>query len=348
MTVSIRILSRQILIRSRWILLLPACLAITTIYQQAVAAQAEQNQSRVICSVERPVAVPGEAVGLHAWVAKPEGTRTYRWSVDGGRILGEGAHVKWSLGAVEPDVYTASVKVSSPGADVGTCGVHLVVDPDENSRGELRESARSLLLAGAEEVPGYALYSYILLGSPPSEQEIERYTKTLEAFLTLIPSLARLELYLDGTDTINLTYIPVTRKMDSDMAESLENGDYQQAAKWVLRHYDYARARVILGRLDASYREGPYVVSYPAPLTRLKTLDRPHLFQNASTVPPRIAHDWVREFLTQAAQNNYWDEGGFTRFALNLRTTVAVMSRGLKDVRGAIDELVQWRGATLK
>jgi hypothetical protein len=46
---------------------------------------------------------------------------------------------------------------------------------------------------GQSEAAGYGLYSYLLLGAPPSESSRDRYLKAIDPYLTLVPDVADLE-----------------------------------------------------------------------------------------------------------------------------------------------------------
>jgi hypothetical protein len=57
------------------------------------------------------------------------------------------------------------------------------------ANGSPRESGRAFLLGSQPEKPGYALYSYLLLGGPPDDTTRERYRAAVLAFLGKIVEL---------------------------------------------------------------------------------------------------------------------------------------------------------------
>src|SRR6185312_2812429 len=106
---------------------------------------------------------------------------------------------------------------------------------------------------------GYGLHSYLILGGPPSDNSRERYLKTIEAYLSLLPDIVRLERYFPPSE-LNITYLPVK-------TEPPNITDIKLLAEWVLEHYDYPHARFLIRRLSGDNREGPYIVSVSVPIS---------------------------------------------------------------------------------
>ena len=70
-----------------------------------------------------------------------------------------------------------------------------------------------------------------------------------------------------------------------------------ELATRVLEVYDYARAQVLLSRVNGSHQNGPYRVSALSPLSTSPTADadiRPHLWQDLTAAAPELAWDWMR------------------------------------------------------
>lgn len=292
--------------------------------------------SLLACSAEPPSVEPGGTVVLRAW-AEPSSTPAsrYKWDAPVGRIEGGGRQVRWSLSGLRPATYAASVRVSD-GAEAGEeCVVRVVVRRDVGPRGPAiapepaRETGSAFLVSGAHESDGYGLYSYLLLGAPPTAGSRERFLKAIEAFWSVVPAIAALEQYVPKTE-LNVAYLPVTGAADATVS-----------AEWILDHYDHARARSLLRFLPGANRDGPYLLSTLKPLGATG-LPEQFLFQDLSSVPPHLAAAWVKEFLNQAAQERFWNQRSGAKLALKLRVTVGVLGEGLPEVKKALDGWISW------
>ena len=85
---------------------------------------------------------------------------------------------------------------------------------------------------------------------------------------------------------INVTYLPIT---DSPT-------ERVPAADWVLSHYDFARAKMLMHLLDKTYVNGPYVLSTLVALSMQSRPPEHFLFQDMSSVPGEVAVLWEQEF----------------------------------------------------
>jgi len=306
-------------------------LAILSLSQQLVAVPAAEPLA-LTCSADRPTVPLGGKVVLKAWARSPGGRAIrYTWEAAAGRIEGRGAEARWSLAELRPGRFAASVTASDGESSSAECLVRVTVRRDAEPRGLSRESGRSLLAAGQSEAAGYGLYSYLLLGAPPSEASRERYLTAIEAYLSLIPDVASLEEYVPRAE-LNIFYLPVRGTPPSTLS-----------AQWALDNYDYARARSLLRALPEPNRDGPYILAAFKPLgVTMAAAPGPYLFQNLSSVPPHLAASWVKEFLNQAAQERFWEEKTAMQLASRMRATVGIMGSGLPEVRKALDGWITW------
>jgi len=284
----------------------------------------------VTCSADAPTVPLGGAVGLKAW-APTSGASTVRfsWTATAGRIEGRGAQARWNLAELRPGTFAASVTATDGQSASPECIVRVTVRQDAGGRGMGRETGRYFLLAGQRETAGYGLYSYFLLGAPPSEASRERYLKAIDAYLSLVPEVVSLEEYVPRAE-LNILYLPVRSVPPEPVT-----------AAWALENYDYARARAVLRVLGGSNRDGPYILAAFKPLGGAGATG-PYLFQDLSSVPPHLAASWVREFLNQAAQERFWEAKKGPMFAQRLRSTVGVMGAGLPEVRKSLDTWISW------
>jgi hypothetical protein len=280
--------------------------------------------------------LPGERVALRAWMRGGPGAndarRTYTWAVEAGRLSGSGPEVIWDFTDVphRPEPYTAEVRGGHESAT--TCALRVLVRrmPVEGLRG--RETGWSFLVGGAQETPGYGLYSYLLLGAPPIGGVVRaRYLKAIEAYVELVPHVARLEAYVPAAQ-LNVAYLPLTAAPPAGQAVT---------AAWVLQHYDYARARVLLGRVPGDFRDGPYILSS---LRLFAAGERPQglLFHDLSAVTPDLAAAWMKLFLNQAAQERFWEPRTAQTVNLKIRLTLAVAAEAVPEVQRSLDAWIKW------
>lgn len=286
----------------------------------------------IACSPDKPTVSPREIIGVRVWVSSEDReSLRYTWTVTGGQIQGSGPEVRWDFTGVKPGTYTAKVKVIDPNLGVAECSVKVIVKKRNMVRIKV-ETGWSLLLKNEKEEAGYGLYSYLLFGSLPTEANSERYKKAIEAYLWTIPHIIDLESYDIPRNELNITYLPV-KETPPEQGMSTE---------WVLTNYDYARARALLRLLPGDHRDGPYIISLMKPLSGVSELTGEYLYQDLSHVEPHIVSLWAKDFFNQAAQERFWEERTGKRLALKLRTTVAILAKGLTKVRVAVDNWIAW------
>jgi hypothetical protein len=235
----------------------------------------------------------------------------------------------WDFADVMPGAYAATVTATARGAAV-SCSVQVVVMDPADSRGVRRIPGKAFL--GTNEADGYGLYSYVLLGSAPDASSRDRYTSTIEAYLSLVPDVFSLETYSRRAE-LAITYIPLQARALGDL-ESPTPPSVTPA--WILERYDYAHAAVLLSRIPGRHRDGPYLVSSLTPLSRSTTIGSEHVFQDLSSVPPNLAAAWMKVFLNQTSQERFWMPETTTLLALRLRTALGIIAVGVPDVRRAL------------
>jgi len=268
---------------------------------------------------------------VQAWVSEAEHPSGYTWSATGGRLEGQGREATWNFEGVQPGRYTATVAISGVKAASSTCSAEVIVLEHQGGRGLERLTGRSLLVDDGPEAQGYGLYSYLLFTAPQDDASRERCKKMIEAYLNLIPDVVELEKYLKPNE-LNDTYVPV----DAEPPKLV-------SADWILQHYNYARALVLLRSVPGTHRDGPYILSSLKPVDGKTLLTENYLFQDLSSVPPNLAASWVNAFMNQAAQERFWEPESAERVVLKLRTAIGILAVGLPQVQGALGELIAWR-----
>jgi hypothetical protein len=290
------------------------------------------SEPTISCSPEKPTAWPREKIRVRVWVPQGVHASQYKWSATAG-LVENGSDATWDLGGVHPGTYTATVAISGVKPEWSSCSLQVVVMERNGERGLERVTGRSVLVGDAPEADGYGLYSYLLLATPPDDSSHERYRKAIEAYLSLIPDVANLEKYLKPAE-LNNTYIIV----DAELPKLI-------SAEWVLQHYNYARALVILRSVPGTHRDGPYILSSLKPVTGQSGLTDKYLFQDLSTVPPHLLESWTKEVINQAAQEHFWETKSGEHLVLKLRTSIGILAIGLPQVQKALDDLIAWREA---
>ena len=313
--------------------------AATTTDSLAPAAQDDASRAaQVSCSPDSPLVQPGTELRVRAFVVLlQEEKLQYAWTTTAGKIQSSNSETTWSLTGVLPGRYKATVVVSSPKTKVGECSVSVFVVEGERGGAApaARETARGFLVKGQKEKAGYGLYSYFLLGSPPTESGRARYVKAIEAYLKLIPTVSDLEDYVSA-DKLNITYFPVKSPLPAN-----------PTVDWLLENYDFARARVLLDLLPGVHNAGPYFVSGLKPLSGAEQLTGQYLFQNLSAVPTEpqdLISLWILEFMNLAAQERFWEPKTAELLTLKLRSTISVLAAGLPEVKKQLASWVAWTG----
>ena len=309
----------------------------------AITEKVPPSQFIVACSPGKPIARPGETIPVRAYAASPAGKPLkYSWSAIAGQVIGQGPEVRWVFTDTPAGVYQAKVRVSDGGSEIFDCSMRVAVQaqPRVPTRGN-RETGRSFLLSNEAETTGYGLYSYLLFGSRPSAASRERYLKAVEEFLRF-PDITRYDVFNIPHRTLNITYLPLNTFPDAAALDQLADEQYGRVAEWALKQYDYERARVLLKGIAGSLRDGPYFLSVLKPPSWNNPPARPYLYQDLSAVPPHLASLWAKEFLNQAAQEQFWQARTAAQLALKLRTSIAILATGLPEVRNALNDWIAW------
>ena len=135
-------------------------------------------------------------------------------------------------------------------------------------------AARAFLIAGRPEDAEYRIYSYVLLGSPPDAANLSRDQAVLRAYLALDPAALLLDQKAEPAD-LNVVYLPL-----------LDLPPPSPSASWLLAHYDYERARLLLGAAGGGNSQHPYLASYTSPLSPKPVIDENRLLlQDLSANP---------------------------------------------------------------
>jgi hypothetical protein len=310
----------------------PSLLVIVMAWLTSGLAAAVVDAAELSCSSSRPVALEGEVVQLRAWASKDVGASGYEWSATGGKVVSTFDKASWDFSGVEPGAYRATARAATRSGSM-SCTVEVFYQREATYRSGGREPARALLPVNGSEPAGYGLYTYLLFGAPMTERNAPRYRAAVRAYLDLAVALEEIERYFERP-SLNLFAVPVLA------ADGL---DAKPTADDLLKRYDFARARLVLTRVEGPAARGVYLVSSRTPLAAANgaVAAGEAMVQDLSTVPPEVVDLWVREFLNLAAQGRQWDDAGFRTFLLRVRTVIQILATGYLPVSEAVSATVK-------
>ena len=114
------------------------------------------------------------------------------------------------------------------------------------------------------------------------------------------------------------------------------------AACILVDRYDYGRAETLLAHFPGPHMVGPYIVSVTRPLSKADSLPQHYLYQDLSSVPPELSVLWVKEFMAQAQEEEFWKNRTKDQFILGLRTAIAQVKLQLDFTKA-----IEWHLATV-
>ncbi len=241
-----------------------------------------------------------------------------------------------------------------------TFGGHFGLGGTSGVNSRRRVTASSFLVPIQSEAGGYGLYSYILFGSRPEALGSDRWRRYYEAILSFltIQSADEMSRYARPAD-LNITFLPITCAYHELPRDSLQPRafffDKDRQASHAMEHqadgtkfsghslsnattactlvsnYDYPRAQKLLSVFADAHMEGPYIISVTQPLGNALTLPAEYLYQDLSSVPPELIGLWLREFMAQAQEREFWKSRTKELFVLKLRTAISIVSQQIPD-----------------
>jgi hypothetical protein len=221
---------------------------------------------------------------------------------------------------------------------LGGCPVPL---PTASRNGGERITGRDFLLPGQAESTTpepYGLYSYLLFSAEPSEASRPRHLEAIRAYLRMLPPVQGLEKEGAPRRTLNVTYLPVTDQRAVAAAESRD----PQASELVLRHYGYARAMILLAKVPGGpHMDGPYLVSYRQPLGAVERVSGEYGWVDMSAVPAARIDRWLRIFVKETAQRDYWDRATTARAWTSILDELDKAGEGAPQILRAVVFWVQ-------
>jgi hypothetical protein len=208
-----------------------------------------------------------------------------------------------------------------------------IVEPPTRHGPDLsaRETGFDWLTRGSDELPGFSLYSYFLLGSRPTPSTRPRYLMAIAAFLQRVPTVGTLIEAGFEPEGLNVTYIPVLEPPPAGFDE-----------QWVLDNYDFERARFLLASFAGRHHRGPYIFSVESPLDGPGSPAGRHLKQDLSSCSTRLLDAWITVYLDQASRRDFDRPDRMQSFRVGVRDGIARAAEHVQGVTVAIADLTAW------
>ncbi len=220
-------------------------------------------------------------------------------------------------------------------------------------------TARSFLIGSQVELPDFGLYSYLLFSAPPTDESKGRYKAALRAFLARPPAASWEELLPHGN--LNIFYLLLEDTPPGDIEDCLRHNCVpveDAIIEWILSHYNYARAQIILKRVSRTSPPGPCIATMTAPLSL--PLAAPSeaqsaavsqggeaapmvLFQDMSKAPAHLVRAWTDLFIEKATGEGSAYQGNLQALLLHLRAALDGYAKGLPEVFKACLECMRLR-----
>jgi hypothetical protein len=337
------------------VLLLGAVVLSCAPAQSKAAWLAAADSLNLLCSLEKPVVIPGESVKASVLADSPASSAVeYEWTADAGAfvVFGRqpspkvtGSDVEWSAADVSRGSHLLSVSAHDASGASGTCTLRVSVANRERGAGESNISsgalARAFLLRGAMEVPGYGLYTYVALSKLGcSAAGRERCKVFISNVITGISEEREMKGAGFAPGDLTLTYLLAKRTIPFDVQPELDSHPDKEA-DWILDNYDYERSDRLLFLLrESSVKSGPVVISTQQPVflySASKKADAPqHLLQDLSNTPVSLIPIWLTRFRNQSFQERLRQPTTLDSLAFTLRKYLEIAGLGLPTVQASV------------
>ncbi len=150
----------------------------------------------------------------------------------------------------------------------------------------------------------YSLYSYFLF---PRQPVFNAHTNALKQTEQLLRKIHKLKQRYTNTPTHkqHAFYIPVSFEPQSWVMQPTED-DFNAAARWVVRNFDYQCAKKLLTAFPRIKNDGPYLLSSTKKLRQKSPWRPPVLTQDFSKTGLNDSLFWIETFFKKSWQPQHW------------------------------------------
>ncbi|HEX8172429.1 MAG TPA: hypothetical protein VF824_17980 [Thermoanaerobaculia bacterium] len=196
------------------------------------------------------------------------------------------------------------------------------------------EPAWAVWPTGAPEPSGFGLYSYVLIRDvPQNADEIDTALHVIERLLHVADDLPT-ALANNPRSELNVFFFPTT-------AAPAVGKDRKELARWILAHYNHARARRILDRLGET-RRGPYFVTALTPLGDSPKAGQAGCVQVLTRTRRAYLADWVDYFVQSASRPRTWDEATLQKMLMETRDHLEVVGVVVPAIVDDVKKIAKW------
>lgn len=186
---------------------------------------------------------------------------------------------------------------------------------------EIGSAVRDYLGPGEDEVENYGYYSYLLFTTAPIENLNEaRYRVALDTFLGVTTGGEE----KTPSAQLNLTYALVATEPPESVADVIATVPSRdpargEAIEWLLRNYDYPRAKQLVGRFEKRLHAGPYLIQSRTPLSDGRAPTDTVIVQDLSDFSPELVGEIIRHVLKASREKRDWSSDELQVWLLHVR-----------------------------
>lgn len=214
------------------------------------------------------------------------------------------------------------------------------------SRPVIEETGYAALFKVGNEMPGYGLYSYVILAF--------RSDKSAALLAEIIKSTIAASQLSINKKNINALYIPIANGKQAALTQVIrdDRNDLKKLGNDVDDIYDFGMARQILDHVcthapsdmqvlcRADTSGGPYIFTYTAPATSLDNYPPPYLFVDLTKVPEGAFPEWLSAYRSQVKQKDIHDGTWVKTFRLKLLDYAMMASSLITPVEGSVKDTI--------
>ena len=205
-------------------------------------------------------------------------------------------------------------------------------------------SAYDYLYRAATEKPGYGLYTYLLM--PFSSARSERI------LIELFKTTSFVEISGISNDRLNIIYLPTRPEKTASLIPLVSDGSAPPSDLFLADYYNHTLARKLLARVcdtptqllrkvcGTDLSRGPYLFTYPRPVSEATSLSPPYLFMDMSNVHERAFGEFLAAYKEQMKRPDFSDIERIDNLRLRILSIVLTAADWIDPIRGALADTV--------